>query len=68
MAAVVTVLWRFVFTDRYLHLGRARLLLAVLICVTAGAAVYALIALAAGAVRQEDLPSRLRRRLKGNKG
>ena len=68
MAAVVAVLWRYIFTDRYLHLGRARLLLAVLACVAAGAAVYALVALAAGAVRREDLPARLRRRLKGKKG
>ncbi len=61
MGAAVWALWRFVFTDRYLYMGRARLLLAVTACVGAGIAVYAVLAMLTGALRREDLPARLRR-------
>ena len=63
MGAAVWALWRFVFTERYLHLGRARLLLAVLVCVLAGVMVYAALALKVKAVGKEDLPARLRKKI-----
>ena len=63
MGAAVWALWRFVFTDRYLHLGRARLILAVLACVIVGVSVYALLALKIGAVDKNDLPAKLRRKI-----
>ena len=64
MGAAVWSLWRFVFTDRFLHLGRARLLLAVLACILAGVILYAALALALKAVKREDLPARMRKKLK----
>ena len=64
MTAVVALLWKAVFTDRYLHLGRAKLLLAMIVCIGAGVAVYALCAFAVKAVKAEDLPARLRRKIK----
>ena len=63
MAAVVGVLWRFVFTDRYLHLGRFKLLLAVVCCIAVGVIVYAVLAVAVGAIRREDVPARIRKKL-----
>ena len=64
MTAVVALLWKAVFTDRYLHLGRAKLLLAMIVCIGAGVVVYALCAFAVKAVKAEDLPARLRRKIK----
>lgn len=64
MGAAVYLLWQVVFTERFLHLGRLKLLLAVIACVGAGIVVYAILALLLGAVKKEDLPARLRRRMK----
>ena len=64
MGAAVWALWRFGFTDRYLHLGRAKLLLAVLACVAVGVIVYAVLAAAFGAIEKEDLPARLRNKFR----
>ena len=63
MGAAVWALWRFVFTDRYLHLGRARLLLAVIACVAAGVALYTVLAVAVKAIEKEDIPARIRRKI-----
>ena len=64
MAAVVALLWKGIFTDRYLHLGRAKLLLAVAVCIGAGVIVYAVCAFAVKAMKAEDLPAKLRRKVK----
>ena len=63
MGAMVALLWRVVFTDRYLHLGRAKLLLAVAACILAAVLVYACLALKLGAIEKEDVPARLRRKI-----
>ena len=63
MGAAVWALWRFVFTDRCLHLGRARLLLAVIACVAVGVVLYAVLAVAVGAVEKEDIPAKIRRKI-----
>lgn len=61
MGAVVFVLWQFIFTEKMLSAGRLMLLIAVLVCVGAGVAVYALCALKFGAIKKEDVPARVRR-------
>ena len=63
MGAAVWALWTYVFTDRFLHMGRARLLLAVLACILAGVVIYAALAWKLGAIRPEDLPGKIRRKL-----
>jgi len=63
MGGAVWAIWRFAFTERFLHLGRAKLLLAVLACIAAGVVVYGALAVAVGAVRREDVPARLRRKI-----
>ena len=60
MGAAVWGLWRFVFTDQYLHLGRARLILAVAVCILAAMAIYLALALKNGAISKEDLPAKIR--------
>ena len=63
MGAAVWGLWRFVFTDRFLHLGRAKLILAVAVCILAGVIVYTVLAVAVKAVAKEDIPARLRKKI-----
>ncbi len=63
MGVVVYALWRWVFTDACLN-RRALLLAAVVVCVGAGIVVYAVSAFAFKAIKAEDLPGRIRRRLK----
>ena len=47
-----------------LSAGRGKLMIAVIVCVAAGIAVYVVCAVLFKAVRSEDLPARLRRRAK----
>ncbi|MBR5230768.1 MAG: polysaccharide biosynthesis protein [Clostridia bacterium] len=61
MGAVVYALWHFVFTEKTLSAGRFTLLIAVIVCVGAGIAVYAVGAVALKAVKKEDVPARVRR-------
>ena len=61
MGAAVYALWQFVFTEKMLSSGRGLLLIAVMICVGAGIAVYAVCAVAFKAVKKEDIPARVRR-------
>ncbi len=63
MGAVVYALWHFLFGSAAC-LSRKMLLLGVVFCVVAGVALYALLAWKLGAIRQEDLPARLRRKKK----
>ncbi|MBQ7455836.1 MAG: polysaccharide biosynthesis C-terminal domain-containing protein [Clostridia bacterium] len=63
MGGAVGALWRFVFTDRYLHLGRARLILAVAACLVVGVAVYSVLAFALGAIKREDVPAKLQKKI-----
>ena len=63
MGAAVWGLWRFIFTDRFLHLGRAKLILAVAVCILAGVIVYTVLAVAVKAVAKEDIPARLRKKI-----
>ena len=64
MGAVVWLLWQKLFTENYLSAGRGKLMIAVIVCVAAGIAVYVVCAVLFKAVRSEDLPARLRRRAK----
>ena len=64
MGAVVWLLWQKLFTESYLSAGRGKLMIAVIVCVAAGIAVYVVCAVLFKAVRSEDLPARLRRRAK----
>ena len=61
MGAVVWLLWQKLFTESYLSAGRGKLMIAVIVCVAAGIAVYVVCAVLFKAVRSEDLPARLRR-------
>ena len=63
MGAAVWALWRFVFTDRFLRLGRAKLLLAVLACILIAMILYAALAVLFKAVKKEDVPVRIRRKI-----
>ena len=61
MGAAVYALWQFVFTEKMLSSGRGLLLIAVMLCVGAGIAVYTVCAVAFKAVKKEDIPARVRR-------
>ena len=61
MGGAVGLLWQKVFTESCLSAGRGKLMIAVIVCVAAGIAVYFVCAVLFKAVRKEDLPARLRR-------
>ncbi len=64
MGVVVWLLWTFAFGEQFLSSGRGLLLVAVMVCVGIGIAVYFAAAWALRAIKSEDLPARIRRRLK----
>ncbi len=64
MGVVVWLSWTYGFGERFLSSGRGLLLVAVLACVAIGVAAYLAAAWVLRAVRPEDLPARIRRRLK----
>ena len=53
MGAVVWLLWQKLFTESYLSAGRGKLMIAVIVCVAAGIAVYVVCAVLFKAVRSE---------------
>lgn len=63
MGALVFGIWTLLFGDPG-HLNGFKLTAGILLCVGAGAAVYALAALKTGAISKEDLPAKIRRFLK----
>jgi len=63
MGGAVWAIWHFLFGDAE-NLSRFVLILGIALCVLVGVVIYALAAWKMGAVRREDLPGRLRRKLK----
>lgn len=63
MGGAVYGLWQLVFRGDAGKLPGTILVLAIVLCVCVGIAVYAVLAFALKAVRREDLPARLRRKL-----
>lgn len=63
MGGAVWALWSYLFGESCLSGSRGGLLAAVVVCVAAGMAVYFAAAWALHAIKKEDMPTRIRRRL-----